>query len=155
MTLQEVAQMSEVAKTIFDDLSKRSRFRDETNLVRYPSLLNLDQNETMAVFRELERLGVGSIVIGRRGKPTRFVWKYNLKDVANAAYGKIPESDMNPLFSQTGRRFKRVQTASAEIAQAPGPDHIKVTINGDEFKVSSDKHELLLQLIKAVANREN
>jgi hypothetical protein len=177
-TLQEVAHMSRAAETIFSDFANRERFRDETNLNRLPKLLNLDPDETMEVFKALQELGMGSIVIGRRKNPTRFVWHYNLKDVANAAAGGISVDQINPLFNQTGKRIKRPATAQAEAKPrseptkpVASPEQVSKVFESVEtqfdteiiisrpgsgriqkFKISPDKERLLLELLNAFTN---
>lgn len=90
--IQMVANSNETSKGIFKNLSMRKRFRMETDLrmFRY-QLLNTETKFSdmhfLETFKKLEKLGVGSIVIGRAGKPTRFRWNYNLKLVAAAAQG--------------------------------------------------------------------
>lgn len=88
--LKNVAGLNHTSKVIFDTLSKRLRFRRQTNLTNFHNhLINtgekIIEDEFLDTFKGLQILGVGSLIFGRNGKPNRFKWNYNLKDVAKAA----------------------------------------------------------------------
>lgn len=46
---------------------------------------NLDSGKWLEAFKRLEDLGMGSLILGRRGKPNRFRWNYSLKAIGTAA----------------------------------------------------------------------
>lgn len=79
-----------VAKLVFDVLSERQRHRQRTDLNNlYRGMLKidsgLDHDKFMDVFRSLDQNGAGKLVRGRRGNPDRFIWKYDLRALAEAA----------------------------------------------------------------------
>lgn len=81
---------SNAAKTIFKVFGKRQRFRRHTNLDLFFKVIaqedpSITEREFLEVFKTLQNQGAGSLVIGRKDNPTRFVWNYNLKEVANVA----------------------------------------------------------------------
>lgn len=81
---------SHAAKTIFKVFGKRQRFRRHTNLDLFFKVIQqedptINEREFLSVFKGLQDQGAGSLVIGRKDNPTRFVWNYNLKEVANVA----------------------------------------------------------------------
>lgn len=89
-TVKTVFESNHTAGTIRDVLSKRIRFRHQTNLNKFRNDLlsaghKIVEKEYIETFQKLDQLGVGSLIIGRRGKPNRFLWNYNLKDVAKSA----------------------------------------------------------------------
>ncbi len=80
----------QVSDLVLGILSERQRHRQRTdlkNLYRQSkkSDPNIDEDKFMDVFRSLAAAGAGSLIVGRRGNPNRFIWKYNLKDIAEAA----------------------------------------------------------------------
>lgn len=88
--IKSVANSSVTSKAIFNALSERERYRDQLDLRKFKNdLMNkgekIVQDEYLETFKMLEDLGVGSLIIGRKGKPNRFKWNYNLKDVAKAS----------------------------------------------------------------------
>lgn len=90
MKLQQIASENETAKAVFSTWAQRRRFRRETNLPRFEASLLQDghkivRQDFLQLFKRLEDAGIGSIIVGRHGKPNRFVWNYNLKDVAKNA----------------------------------------------------------------------
>lgn len=89
-TLTEIAKETETAKNVFALFQARERFRRETNLGRLHRTLIEDgkkvvDEELVILFKKLEALGIGTLVIGRGNRFSRFKWHYNLKDVAKAA----------------------------------------------------------------------
>ena len=80
----------QVSELVFNVLSERNRHRSRTDLKNlYRSIKkmepDIDEEQFMAVFKGLAAAGAGSLIIGRRGNPNRFIWKYNLKAIADAA----------------------------------------------------------------------
>lgn len=91
-------QNNPVAKLVFDVLAERQRHRQRTdlnNLFRAMRRDNpdLSEKEYLEVFKTLQANGAGSLIIGRRGNPNRFIWKYNLKDLAE----KVQINGLNPV----------------------------------------------------------
>src|SRR6185312_119444 len=87
MDLNMIAKENETAKNVFEVFGARERFRRETNLQRLQrSLLEngkkVVDDEFVELFKKLQSAGIGTLVIGRGNKATRFKWHYNLKDVA-------------------------------------------------------------------------
>lgn len=79
------------AKAIMADFAERRRFRKTTNIDRLKNLLlakgeKIVDKEYMETFKRLQDMDYGSIVYGRNGQPTRFVWNYNLKSVGRSAF---------------------------------------------------------------------
>lgn len=91
--IQKLANENETAKSILTHFASRERFRRETDMNRFQSVLlrtgskvvEKDYHET---FKRFQELGLGSIVYGRGNNPTRFVWNYDLKTVGKAAVGQ-------------------------------------------------------------------
>lgn len=88
--IKTIANSSPTSKVVFNALSERERYRDQLDLRKFKNdLMNkgekIVQDEYIETFKMLEQLGVGSLIIGRKGKPNRFKWNYNLKDVAKAS----------------------------------------------------------------------
>jgi hypothetical protein len=88
-SIRSIAKDSEESQTIFNSLAERKRTRKITDLrqLQYKLLdegAKLTKEDVMKTFKALEDAGVGSIIIGRKGKPTRFKWNYSIKRVAKA-----------------------------------------------------------------------
>lgn len=123
MDLSTVATQNDTAKNVFKVLSERERFRSETNLSRLRRSL-LDEgkkvvaDDYLGVFKSLQDLGIGTIVIGRGNKPTRFKWHYNLREVAKAAgqHKKLPpaSSKVKPPKSIQEKNFVTIEKAQLE-----------------------------------------
>lgn len=48
----------------------------------------LDRLSSISLVKELESIGCGTYIVGRRGKKTRISWAYGLKSIARAAVGQ-------------------------------------------------------------------
>lgn len=88
--LKSLANNNTTSKEVFSAFAHRQRFRSETDLSRFKILLinsgkKIVIDEYMTLFKRLEALGIGTLVMGRLGKPTRFIWNYSLKSVGKAA----------------------------------------------------------------------
>lgn len=90
LDLNALKPSNSTEEQIVSNLDKRKRFRRETNITRYFDILrqqgvSIVEDQYLATWKKWESLGLGSIIYGRKGNPTRFKWKYNLKWVAQAA----------------------------------------------------------------------
>lgn len=100
--LHKIAHKSDSAVVTMTALAMRERFRRYSNIEKMKYLL-LNQGEKIVdtdyrqVWKDLEDAGIGSIIYGRGGRPDRFMWYYDLKQVANAALqNKNEESEKLP-----------------------------------------------------------
>lgn len=141
-SLKTIANTSGTAKAVFNTLSERERYRDELNLRKFKNdLMNkgekIVQDEFMEIFQLLQDLGVGALIIGRRGKPNRFKWNYNLKEVAKAATSsksmQTPLKTLNEVSNQPkrprGRPRKNQSLASAVSTTKKIGQPISITIS--------------------------
>jgi hypothetical protein len=117
-SIRSIAKESEESLSIFNSLAKRKRTRKVTDLRQLQYKLldegeKLTKEDVMRTFQALEKAGVGSVIIGRRGKPTRFKWHYSIKRVAKAGLGprvykeKTPQLAMKSSKHMTPAEFSR------------------------------------------------
>ncbi len=173
--IQSIATLSvlnPVAKTIIDDFAKRQRLRRETTLDRYERHLadtygQIDHNQLVETFQTMENLGLGSLISGRGGKPSRFIWKYSLRDVARAAKGEIKAEEMG--LTPTGKtRIVRskvvnpkpqsviVPEVAAPVAQSSTGELAEVMVLGKDgvlkkYEIAPDKEHAFLSVLAALA----
>lgn len=129
-TIREISQSSPVAKEVFGVLSERQRYRRRTDLNRLYNMLKMSgstvsPDDFLNVFKTLQAAQVGSLVIGRKNNPNRFVWNYNLKDIAKAAQNGATIQQLQPLPAKRGRPFQNtVLSRSVEplevVKRGPG-----------------------------------
>lgn len=121
MTIEQIANSSEISKQVFKALSDKQRARratDLTNLYREMSRKDktLQEKEMIQVFKKLEDAGIGSLVIGRRSNHNRFVWSYNLKHVALAAKGKIKQEAMESVETTGKKKTRGIRKVSTKAS---------------------------------------
>ncbi len=173
LSIANLADLNPVAKNIVADLGKRLRLRRKTNIPRYQRHLadqfgsEVDEAQLVDTFKKMESLGLGSLVNGRGGKPSRFVWKYSLRDVAKAARGEIKPEEMS--LAPTGKtRIVRSTKPKVKVAPAkpiePSPISAPITqsqsgteilvIGPDghvkKFQVTPDKEQAFLSVLQAL-----
>lgn len=131
------------AKEVGKALGRRERDRSVTNLnwFKYdllsgPGQPSIAMNDFITVFSELEKLGVGSLIRGRKQKngtvtPPRFNWNYSIKDIARAAAGQIDKTEVKKVEAP---KAKTIRTEAKSEVTAP------VTAN----KVTGTPREMVL-----------
>ena len=157
--LKSVANQSNTSKSIFDAFASRKRFRSQTNLNKLRiDLLNkgerIDNDEYLETFKSLQDMGIGSLIIGRRGKPNRFKWNYSLKDVAKIASNAESIQDIAEIKRPRGRppgsvnKRPRGRTVTSVKAKSQGA-LINLTVNLPPSVTNKDI-QALLELIKGM-----
>lgn len=91
-TIKELAHSTTTASAVFLALAQRERSRHLINIDLLRSRLQaqgvkIQTTDFIAVFKKLDQLGAGKLVFGRRGNPSCFMWRYDLKDVAKMGLG--------------------------------------------------------------------
>lgn len=87
--LKTIANENDTSKAIFNELSGRQRSHARINIrsLKYDLLTKgtvIEDDKFIDTFKKLMALGIGSLVVGRAGKPTRFIWNYKLRDITGA-----------------------------------------------------------------------
>lgn len=88
--VKQIAEASRTATVSMLALGMRERAHVYTNISSFKSQLQsmgekVNDRDYMDFWRGLETAGVGSIILGRRGKQTRFEWHYSLRQIAQIA----------------------------------------------------------------------
>lgn len=99
--LKQLAHKTPTSEVVLTALALRNRMREDTDLGRFKVKLikesgNISDNHYLNTFQELERIGMGAIIYGRKKKPIKFVWKYNLKEVGLAAIDSTKQQAESP-----------------------------------------------------------
>jgi hypothetical protein len=120
--IKEIANSSNTAKAIFNELGRRVRSRSRLDLrkLKYEILSSGNQvvdEEYVETFKKLQASGAGKLVSGRLGNPTRFIWNYKLKDVTNSAFE--PETKVNEPGIKPVRRKSKTRSKHKDLSLAP------------------------------------
>jgi hypothetical protein len=168
--IETVANGSEIGKIVFKALSEKQRARRATDLTHlYRAVSKMDktvqEKEFLKVFRQLEDADIGSLIIGRRNNHNRFVWNYNLKQVAQAANGKmstkelapaVPEKKAKTVRKVTKRRkpsmFKARSQSVSKVETAPIVEDAHVTKSSSV--AGPTKIQLTLELAPEVSAKD-
>lgn len=87
--LRSICKATHSAEVTITSLAMRERLRHTSDIVRLKTQLvrsgeKIVEEDYMRFWKELEAIGIGSIVYGRKGKADRWEWHYNLKSIAKA-----------------------------------------------------------------------
>lgn len=89
--LRNFYRTDQAARAILDNLAARHQDRSETRVDRLHYAISEEEDITRAdvirVLRQLEDLGCGAFVVGRKGRESRFAWAVGLTGVGRAAAG--------------------------------------------------------------------
>lgn len=90
--LREIATANETALITANALQGRERNRSATDIARTKSAMvregkKIVEADFMQFWKDLQSVGAGTIVYGRKDKPDRFEWHYAIKDVGHAMFG--------------------------------------------------------------------
>lgn len=153
LSVKSIANSSEAAKAIFDELGSRKRYRKYTNLDQFKHLLmskglKVVDTEYWKTLKDMEKAGLGTIIIGRRGNPDRFIWNYNLKSVAQAA--KDPGTQLQSIESPVKRKVSLKKTAKKR-GRPPGSKNKKREAASNVIVLTVNKRmaQRIMELVKA------
>jgi hypothetical protein len=92
--LREMYKSDRVARAFFDHMVRRERNQSMTEVEHILVLLNahgenrFSRRDITELFKELQQLGCGRFVPGRRGSPSRFVWDVGSLSAMRSIYLK-------------------------------------------------------------------
>lgn len=96
--LKGLAAAQEAYSYFFEDLAGRQRNYTKTSIDTAMKISGASRQAVIELFKELEGLGFGAYVVGRRGSKTRFEWTVSMIHVGKAAIGESDDdSDIDPL----------------------------------------------------------
>lgn len=167
--LAKLAKKSNAASAIFDDMANRERFRREYNLKRLHKELSekskkpIDDKEFLETFKALQAAGLGSLIVGRGGKEDRFIWDYNLKDVARCAKGEIQPDQIGKLpkmgpsrRKETGYSYVPAQSDDAAMEAGSALDVIIIQPHGagvERVRINPDKEKMFREFLKILTEK--
>lgn len=146
-------------KAVFEILGERERSTKELDLRRlYRSLeknnIKLSKEEFYDVFKELERLQIGEIILGRKKRPMRFHWsKVKLMDVVEALKDEIVEAKEQHDTKETTEAVKEVSDNFSIKHPDTGftSNSIVIRKGGAEFEVPVDiSNKNLIKLARLI-----
>lgn len=85
--IQRLYNTNATAKELFDWLASREKGANFTNASRASQMTGENYYDVIALFRELDELGLGRFIPGRKGGKSRFEWIYDVRSLGNAAKG--------------------------------------------------------------------
>jgi hypothetical protein len=81
-SVREIVIGNGIARSVFDHLSSFENNMKCTYIHRVAHATKENESDIREIFKQLEALELGSLILGRKGARTRFEWKAPLKTVA-------------------------------------------------------------------------
>lgn len=90
--VRELGSRSSISVAFFDFLASRKRFSADLPLdVVSRAVPRASKSDLLAIFKEMEDLGLAELRLGRRGFKTRLTWVASPVDVVRAWTGELQE----------------------------------------------------------------
>jgi hypothetical protein len=86
--LQALCKSDEAFKRLFEWSANRQNDATQTAIDYLAFRAGTDRRRAIEMARELEELGCGRFLVGRRGAKSRIIWEISLKSIGLAATGK-------------------------------------------------------------------
>lgn len=124
--LKDLAHKSHTAERTMTSLAIRERVRTFSDIPRTRAKLikegeKIVEEDYNQFWKDLQAAGVGTIVNGRRGVPSRFEWHFSLKQVAKAALEGIDQKATPVANPNVPKRkvIRRPRLVAAPKTEAP------------------------------------
>ena len=89
--IRGLASSSEAANRLFEIFARRKKDSKQMTVERAAKLAACDYRSMTQIFKELDEIGVGKFVVGRRGHPSRIEWSYSIQSLGEIAEGQIDQ----------------------------------------------------------------
>lgn len=138
--LRKVAHSTDSGQRLFGYLANRERDRSNLDIRRLATLLSVDRESLIKVFKKLESLNIGRIEYSRHNKPFRFHWNYSLRDVGQVI--NTQDVDLTPMPAS-----KAVEPLQQRVPIVVRNGKLEIEIPAD---LQSDQFEAILKSIKGM-----
>lgn len=142
--LRRLFQAGGIHAKVFNWMGSYERSPSETSIERLANELSVSEFEARDVARELEGVGCGRLLLGRKGNKTRMVWEYNFRTMVAAAKGtskKLQAADADEVRRPSGGAFIEHQFAMR-------PDYIvTLTLPADITAKEADRFATFIRSI--------
>jgi len=141
--LQKAYREHGAARAVLDYLASRDTAQSETDIDSLANrIVSLERTEILAVMKALQKIELGRMYQGRRGRKTRFVWAAPMNQVGLAAQGQrstIEDFEDEAVIDSPARKL------SQEMASYPP---LNLTINANV--ISNNARAKLAELLMAL-----
>ncbi len=141
-SLKALYTQNEAAQRFLAWAADRQNDSTQTSIDYLAQKAGIDRRGAIEIAKELERLGLGEFVVGRRGGKSRIVWSASLKSIGRTAIGSANSVEtLDPELQDESRALDESGARSAEpltIAEA------KIRL-AETFGVASDAIEITIR----------
>lgn len=99
-SIKNLVETSNVARDFFESLSARVKNYRITTVDQAMRSTKGGRREVVDLFKQMEALGLGYFIVGRRSGVSRFEWSVRMVETARAALGDLDLEAIEPLESE-------------------------------------------------------
>ncbi len=134
------------AKKVLDWMASRGKNAFETVLDKLVETLKLERPATFATLRRFEEIGMGKLIIGRRGGLTRFVWAVGFVSAGKAAQGEMQALENLPALDEPGQPAQaQYEGAGNQIAAELMESGRHLTVQGISIELTPKQISQIMQ----------
>lgn len=119
-SIKSFVDSSEVAKRFFEHLAGRVKSYRITTVERAMAITRHGRKEVVDMFKQMDELGMGNFIVGRRTGVSRFEWSLPMTDVAKAAFGEFDLTDIEPLEEEELQELDAEETEEEAEVESTG-----------------------------------
>jgi hypothetical protein len=133
--LRSVYRRDPGARRFFDWAAGRTNDAAQTTIERMAQKAELERRDAVQFARELEDIGCGQFIVGRRGARSRIAWRHSLISIGETAAGraealKLLDADLQEEATEAGQ-----DSASSTVE---GRDSLSVRLSREAQAVLSE-----------------
>ena len=136
--IRALYQSSPDAERLFDWTASLGRDAYETTIDRMSEKLQISRGAAISLARQLEDVGCGDFILGRRGSTSRFRWAYSRVSLGRVASGETEElTEASDPISETEEEASEalgseghltIREAKIRLAQSLGVEPSQISI---------------------------
>ena len=138
--LRKMFATDDAARKFFLWAANRQNDATQTSIDYLAAKAGADRKRALEIAKELEELGCGTFMVGRRGAKSRIIWDASLKSIGSAAAGTSPEvqsldpelkAETNDLKDESGQGLSlTIPEAKKRLAETLGitPNAIEIIV---------------------------
>ncbi|WP_176114262.1 hypothetical protein [Burkholderia cepacia] len=87
--IQDLMNQSDLATSFLESLADRTKDMRITTVDQVVRRFRASRSDVVELFKQMQEIGLGDFVVGRRQSPSRFVWHARMTEVGQVATGEL------------------------------------------------------------------
>lgn len=117
--IKKLLKSSDVANTFFERLATRIKNYSVTTVDQAIRIADAERRDVIEMFRQMEELGLGVFIVGRRTGVSRFEWHVRMVDTAKDVFAKQDDAPVKVLGDE---ELVKLEAPPEEEEEEDDPD---------------------------------